>query len=437
VNLSSNSGNPSKVFSRFLLYGARPGGNTMKQTSKTQTFSTKRVWLMRSAAALLAATAALAALPQKAHAGVFIGVGISVGFPPPVLPVYVQPPMPEVGYIWTPGYWAWNGAAYYWVPGTWVMPPAYGLLWTPGYWGWVGGVYAFHAGYWGPHVGFYGGVNYGYGYGGVGYSGGHWGRGGFYYNRSVNQFGGVHVTNVYNQTVVNNTYINRTSYNGGQGGLAARATPQEEAFAHEQHVGPVAAQEQQMHMASQNRAMLASVNHGAPPIAATSRPGAFTGGGVVGARGVPAASVAAAGAGRFTPAGANAAALHPTANGAAMRSANFAPHATPGANTAMRSANYAPHAAPTANTAMRSANYAPHTTSNGGYHPASVSHTAYTPSHASQTAYHPQAGSYHPAAPQYHAAAQHAAPQYHAQAAPRSAPAPRSNGGGGNHHDHG
>ena len=25
-----------------------------------------------------------------------------------------------------------------------------------------------HAGYWGPHVGFYGGVNYGYGYGGVG-----------------------------------------------------------------------------------------------------------------------------------------------------------------------------------------------------------------------------------------------------------------------------
>ena len=26
-----------------------------------------------------------------------------------------------------------------------------------------------NAGYWGPHVGFYGGINYGYGYGGVGY----------------------------------------------------------------------------------------------------------------------------------------------------------------------------------------------------------------------------------------------------------------------------
>lgn len=406
----------------------------MKQVSKTQTLSTRHstrhMWLVRSAAALFAATAALVALPQKANAGVFIGVGISVGFPPPILPVYVQPPMPAVGYIWTPGYWAWNGVAYYWVPGTWVLPPYYGALWTPGYWGWVGGVYSWHAGYWGPHVGFYGGVNYGFGYTGVGYFGGHWGPGGFYYNRAVNQFGGVHVTNVYNQTVVNNTYVSRTSYNGGQGGLTARATPQEEAFAHDPHVmGPVAAQQQQMRVASQNRAMLASVNHGAPPIAATSRPGAFTGAGVVGARGVPAAAVAAAGAGRFTPAAANA---------AAMRSASFAPHATPAAHTAMRSANFAPHATPTTNTAMRSANFAPHTTSsyNGGYRSASVSHAAYTPSHASQTAYRPQANSYRAAA-----ARQYRAPaaQYHAQAAPRSAPrsAPHPSGGGGGHQRHG
>jgi hypothetical protein len=194
----------------------------MKTMNSTQYISTKRTWLVRSVAAALAAIAALTALPQQAHAGVFIGVGISVGFPPPILPVYAQPVIPAVGYIWTPGYWAWNGAGYYWVPGTWVLPPFYGALWTPGYWGWGGGVYAFHAGYWGTHVGFYGGVNYGFGYGGVGYAGGHWGPGGFYYNRSVNQFGGVHVTNVYNQTVVNNTFINRTSYNGGQGGLAAR-----------------------------------------------------------------------------------------------------------------------------------------------------------------------------------------------------------------------
>ena len=52
-----------------------------------------------------------------------------------------------------------------------------GLLWTPGYWGWVNGNYAWNGGYWGPHVGFYGGVNYGFGFGGVGFGGGEW-RGG-------------------------------------------------------------------------------------------------------------------------------------------------------------------------------------------------------------------------------------------------------------------
>ncbi len=103
---------------------------------------------------------------SQAHAGVFI----SVGFAPPVLPVYAQPPLPAPGYIWTPGYWAYGDAGYYWVPGVWVHPPRVGVLWTPGYWGFTGGFYAWHPGYWGPHVGFYGGVNYGFGYGGVGFA---------------------------------------------------------------------------------------------------------------------------------------------------------------------------------------------------------------------------------------------------------------------------
>ena len=117
--------------------------------------------------------------------------GISVGIAPPPLPVYAQPAIPAPGYMWTPGYWAWGPAGYYWVPGTWVQPPMVGVLWTPGYWGWGGGVYAFHAGYWGPHIGFYGGVNYGFGYGGVGYEGGYWNHGQFAYNRSVNNISNV------------------------------------------------------------------------------------------------------------------------------------------------------------------------------------------------------------------------------------------------------
>jgi len=157
-----------------------------------------------------------------------------------------------------------------------------GLLWTPGYWGWRDGIYAWNAGYWGPHVGFYGGVNYGFGYGGTGYEGGYWRGGVFSYNRTVNNFGSAHITNVYNKTVINN--VNRVSFNGGTGGLTARATPQQMAFAKEQHTPPTALQTQHQQAASTNRELHASVNHGSPSVAATSSAGQFSGHGVVGAK---------------------------------------------------------------------------------------------------------------------------------------------------------
>src|SRR5215469_12618755 len=103
-----------------------------------------------------------------------VAVGISVRFGPPALPVYAQPICPGPGYIWTPGYWAWdNDDGYYWVPGTWVVAPV-GVLWTPGYWGWGGGFYVWHAGYWGFFVDFYGGINYVLCYAGRGSSESRW-----------------------------------------------------------------------------------------------------------------------------------------------------------------------------------------------------------------------------------------------------------------------
>src|SRR6266436_3538602 len=165
----------------------------------------------------------VAAYPVAAHAG-FFDVGVSVGFAPPPLPVYVQPPCPSSGYIWTPGYWAYTGEdGYYWVPGTWVFAPQPGLLWTPGYWSDEDDYFVWHAGYWGPHVGFYGGINYGFGYFGVGFAGGYWHGRDFFYNRSVTNVTHVNVTNVYNSTVYNNRNVNnnfsvnRVSYNGGNG----------------------------------------------------------------------------------------------------------------------------------------------------------------------------------------------------------------------------
>jgi WXXGXW repeat (2 copies) len=219
-------------------------------------------------------------IPASSFAGVFVSVTIA----PPVLPVYTQPPCPGDGYIWTPGYWAYGPEGYYWVPGTWVVPPTVGLLWTPGYWGWGEGVYVWHAGYWGPHIGFYGGVNYGFGYFGHGYEGGYWRDRHFYYNRTVNN---VHITNVhiYNKTVINNVTVNRVSYNGGHGGIEARATREQERAEREHHFEMTGRQRDHEHSAGRDRGFLASENHGRPAIAATSRPGEFHGPRVMPTRG--------------------------------------------------------------------------------------------------------------------------------------------------------
>jgi hypothetical protein len=93
-----------------------------------------------------------------------------------MLPVYVQPVCPEPNLMWTPGYWAYSqdDGDYFWVAGAWVPAPYSGALWTPPYWGWNNGNYGFYDGYWGQTVGYYGGVNYGFGFGGIGFAGGEW-----------------------------------------------------------------------------------------------------------------------------------------------------------------------------------------------------------------------------------------------------------------------
>ncbi len=201
---------------------------------------------------------------------------ISVGFAPPVLPVYEQPPCPEPGWMWTPGYWAYGDDGYYWVPGTWVPAPYEGALWTPGYWGWGGGLYAWHPGYWGRHVGYYGGVNYGFGYMGVGFAGGLWVGGAFRYNTAV-----VHV----NETVIHNTYRDETivhnttivndrhvAYSGGPGGINHAPTAQENTYSREQHRAASSFQTQHETAARANVNNFASHNGGHPSNLAVARP---------------------------------------------------------------------------------------------------------------------------------------------------------------------
>ena len=152
----------------------------------------------------------------------------------------------------------------------WVAPPQSGFLWTPGYWGFSNGLYAFNPGYWGPTVGFYGGVNYGFGYGGRGFDGGRWESGHFSYNTAVMRV---------NTSVIHNTYIqkvsygsNRTSFNGGAGGITASPSAAETTMArqHGQAASAPAAQ-QKVAAGGRTQPRATTENHGEPANTAAAR----------------------------------------------------------------------------------------------------------------------------------------------------------------------
>jgi hypothetical protein len=193
-----------------------------------------------------------------------VDTAVEVAQAPPELPEYEQPECPADGYLWQPGYWSYSLASnnYYWVPGVWVAPPNEGYLWTPPYWGFYGGRYRFHHGYWGPTVGFYGGINYGYGYIGIGFVGGEWRDRRFRYNTAVVRVNRTVVRNTYvNTTVINRTTVvnNRVSYNG-PGGVTARPNSREIEAEREHHVTATPEQNRNQRAARVDKAQFASSN---------------------------------------------------------------------------------------------------------------------------------------------------------------------------------
>lgn len=202
-----------------------------------------------------------------------VSVGISVRIAPPQLPVYVQPECPVDGWLWQPGYWAYNPVdGYYWVPGVWVAPPEPGLLWTPCYWGFNDGVYLFHRGYWARHVGFYGGINYGFGYPGYGFYGGMWRGRVFRYNTAAFRV---------NRAVVRNVYVNRVNFRptdsrasfNGRGGIMAGPRPEDRRVMNERRFQPTRTQIAHQQNAGRNPEQRFSANHGLPSMPVMNRPG--------------------------------------------------------------------------------------------------------------------------------------------------------------------
>jgi hypothetical protein len=126
-----------------------------------------------------------------------------------------------------------------------------------------------------PTVGFYGGLNYGYGYSGSGYQGGRWDHGAFRYNRAVSNVNINVVHNVYSAPLVNRAQATRVSFNGGAAGSHAQPTASERQMQAAEHAGPTPEQVQHEHQALTMSTQRAAVNHGVPPVAATPRPSAF------------------------------------------------------------------------------------------------------------------------------------------------------------------
>ncbi len=349
----------------------------------------------------------------------FAQISFSITVAPPPIPVYTQPVCPDPDYMWTPGYWAWDEDGYYWVPGTWVPVPQPGLLWTPGYWGWDNGYYVWHDGYWAPQVGFYGGVDYGYGYFGQGFGGGEWRGNHFFYNAAVMHVDRSRINYVYvNKTVIVNRTNNFVSYNGGPGGIHAAPTPAQLKVTQERHIQRTSEQTRQQTLAAHNPQLFAKNNRGKPAVAATVKPGDFSPKYVVPAK---------APGGKVNPETlkASAKSMPPPA-----KTATHPGKATPGAPQPARPNAATPHPPPAPRTTGH-----PEATGHPG-HPETTGHPAPTPPKPSARA--PESGSNRtPAArpaptPPSHAEAPHAATPPHAHApAPREsaphnpAPAPR------------
>ena len=162
---------------------------------------------------------------------------------PPPLPDYDQPRDPGGNSRWTPGAWYYNSvqADYYWVPGVWVTPP-HAEVWTPPYWEYDNPRrYQWHHGYWGPRIGFYGGIDYGFGYSGTGY------------DRSSSKSS------------------NPTSCNGGPGRVQKKPTRAEAAANRDKHFAALDAQIHLARDAKKNREQYSKANHGRPPIVVVAK----------------------------------------------------------------------------------------------------------------------------------------------------------------------
>jgi len=91
-------------------------------------------------ASFIALNASLA--PQFADARADVAIQVA---PPP--PRYEVVPAPRAGYVWAPGYWAWNNHHHVWRSGHWVRE-RHGYHWVGPNWAQRDGRWHYRDGYW-------------------------------------------------------------------------------------------------------------------------------------------------------------------------------------------------------------------------------------------------------------------------------------------------
>ena len=76
--------------------------------------------------------------------------GVAVVVAPPA-PQEVAEPAPRTGYVWTAGYWSWNGNQYVWIRGRWRAERP-GYHWVRANYVQVNGGWQFVRGHWEPNA---------------------------------------------------------------------------------------------------------------------------------------------------------------------------------------------------------------------------------------------------------------------------------------------
>ena len=89
----------------------------------------KPAMLFRTLTLVVVLAGALIGAPAAASAAARVYVRVGPPAPRVERVVVVRP-----GYVWTPGYYRWNGRVYVWVAGRHVIPPRPHAVWVPGHW---------------------------------------------------------------------------------------------------------------------------------------------------------------------------------------------------------------------------------------------------------------------------------------------------------------